>query len=146
LLERPSLDTRSCILALNGILSVADSRFWLNGEVSSQTRPTSDAACFSNSLSQRVLGGDVEVVAHETAIAQQAKPSTLLPPGEQLMTVISLLGVFDSFFIVSPEALDASCAFDSVPLIITPSPLNTSGHIVPVPIPHRFERKELEAA
>lgn len=59
------------------------------------------------------------------------------------MTIISDFGVFNIFLVGLPESLNAPSALVLVPHIVAPCTLNTSGHVVPVPISHRLQCKEL---
>ena len=60
------------------------------------------------------------------------------------MAVIPGFGVFDILLVGLPEPLDAPSALVLVPHVVTPGTLNTTGHIVPVPISHSLQRKELK--
>lgn len=86
-----------------------------------------------------------EVVAHESPVPKQTKPSPFFPATQQLVAIISDFGVLDIFLVGSPEPLNTPGALVFVPHIITPRALNTSGHIMPVPVSHRLQCKELEA-
>ena len=60
------------------------------------------------------------------------------------MAIISNFGVLNVLLIRLPESLNTPSALVFVPHIVTPGTLNTSGHIVPIPIPHRLQCKELK--
>ena len=60
------------------------------------------------------------------------------------MAIIPLLGIHDGFLVVLPESLYPFGALVLVPHVIAECPLDSSRHVMPVSVPHSFQRKELE--
>jgi len=60
------------------------------------------------------------------------------------MPVVPPLGVHDGFLVVLPESLYTSGAFDLIPHVIAECPLDPACHIMPVSVPHSFQREELK--
>lgn len=108
--------------------------------MASLTNPT-DALQF---LAKRVLGICSEVVAHESPVAKQTEPSSFFPSAQRLVTEVSNFGVLDILLVGLPESLNTPGALVLVAHVVTPGTLNTSGHIVPIPISHRLQCKELK--
>lgn len=61
------------------------------------------------------------------------------------MAVISDFRVLDVLLVGLPESLNSSGALVLVSHIVSPGALNAGGHIVPIPISHRLQCKELKA-
>jgi len=136
LLDRPSFETKSWIRPLNDTFSAVGvsvtrlkqvPRGWL-------TNPGN----ILQLLAKGILGVRAEIVAHESPVAKQTEPPPFLPPTQQLVAIISNLGVLNVLLIGLPESLDTPSALVFVPHIVAPGTLNTGGHIVPIPIPHRL--------
>jgi hypothetical protein len=89
-------------------------------------------------LAKGVLGIRAEVVTHESPVAKQTEPPPFFPSAQQLVAIISDFGVLNVLLVGLPESLNAPSALVLVPHIVTPGTLNTSGHVVPVPISHRL--------
>jgi hypothetical protein len=104
---------------------------------------TSKPTCIPQFRTEGIFTVDVEIIAHEPSIAKETKASTFLPPCQNLVPIFSDFGVLDALFVVLPETLDSLGAFVLVSPIISPSPLDASGHVMPVTVTHRFQRKEL---
>lgn len=62
------------------------------------------------------------------------------------MPVISNLGVLEALLVVLPEALYTSGAFVLVSHVVTPCALYTCGHVVPIPVSHGLQGKELQGS
>lgn len=60
------------------------------------------------------------------------------------MPIVPLLGVYDGFLVVLPESLYTFGAFVPIPQVIAERPLNSGCHIMPVSVPHSFQREELK--
>ena len=136
LLDRPSFETKSWMRPLNDTFSA--------GGVSivklkqAPRRRLTNPSNVLQLLAKGVLGVRAEVVAHESPVAEQTEPPPFLPSAQQLVAIISNLGVLNVLLVGPPESLDTPSALVFVPHIVTPGTLNTSGHIVPIPIPHRL--------
>jgi hypothetical protein len=79
----------------------------------------------------------------EAPVTEKTEATALLSSCKDLMTVIANLRIHNPLLIVLPEALNPPSTFVLETHIVPPGPLNTSGHVVPVAIPHRFQSKEL---
>jgi len=60
------------------------------------------------------------------------------------MPIVPLLGVHDGFLVVLPESLYTFGTLIFIPHVIAERPLNSGGHIMPVSVPHSFQREELK--
>ena len=60
------------------------------------------------------------------------------------MPIVPLLGVHDGFLVVLPESLYTFGALVLIPYVIAERPLDSGGHIMPISVPHSFQREELE--
>lgn len=106
-------------------------------------RLTTKATCIPQFCTKRIFTVDVEIIAHESPIAEKTKASAFFPPCQDLVPIFSDFGVLDALFVILPETLNAPGTFVLVPPVIPPSPLDASGHVMPVTVAHRFQRKEL---
>ena len=136
LLDRPSFETKSWMRPLNDTFS-ADGVSITKLKRAPRRRLTNPSNALQL-LAKGVLGIRTKVVAHESPVAKQTEPPPFLPSAQQLVAIISNLGVLDVLLIGPPESLNTPSALVFVPHIVTPGTLNTSGHIVPIPIPHRL--------
>lgn len=89
-------------------------------------------------VAQSTVPVDVQIISHEPTIAEQTETSAFLPVCQDLVAVVSPLCILDGLLVVLPEALDPAGAFMLVSHVVAEGSLNTSGHIVPVSVPHRF--------
>ena len=60
------------------------------------------------------------------------------------MPIIPLLGIHNALLVVLPESLYTSGTLVLVPHVIAERPLDSGRHVMPVSIPHSFQREELE--
>lgn len=60
------------------------------------------------------------------------------------MPIVPLLGIHDGFLVVPPESLYTFGALILVPHVIAECPLDSGCHVMPVSVPHSFQREELE--
>ena len=97
----------------------------------------------SELLAQGTPAVDVQIVTHEPSVTEQTEASTFLPSCKNLVSVISDLGVLDTLLIVLPKPLDPASAFLPVAHVVPPRTLDSTGHIVPIAVSHRLERKKL---
>jgi hypothetical protein len=86
---------------------------------------------------------DIEVVAHKPPHPEQTEATTFLPAAKYLMTIVTLSGVSEAFFLILPESLNPRRHFVPMTNVAAPCPLNSSCHVVPVSITHCFQRKQL---
>jgi len=136
LLDRPSFETKSWIRPLNDTFSADGvSIVELVKSPGSWLTNTSNVLQF---LAEGVLGVRAEVITHESPVAKQTEPPPFFPPAQQLVAMISNFGILDVLLIGLPESLNAPSTLMLVPHIVAPGTLNTSGHIVPIPISHRL--------
>lgn len=101
-------------------------------------RLTANATRRTQLVAQSTVPVDIQVISHETTIAEQTETSAFLPIRQDLVAVVSPLCILDGLLVVLPEALDPAGTFMLVSHIVAEGSLNTSGHVVPVSIPHRF--------
>ncbi len=106
---------------------------------------TSEATGLNELLAKRALAVDVQVISHEATVPKQTEPPAFLPAGEELLAVVADLGVLDALLVVLPKALNTTGALVLVAHIVTPCALDTAGHVVPIPVAHRFECEELNS-
>lgn len=99
---------------------------------------TPNIADFSKLFTQGALSPDFQVVAHKSTIAQQTESSSLLSTSQNRVSIVPDFRIGYTLFVVLPETLDPSGAFVSIAHVVSPCPLYTSGHVVPVTISHRF--------
>ena len=104
---------------------------------------TSKPTCIPQFRAEGILTIDVKIITHESPIAKETEASTFFPPCQNLVPIFSDFGVLDILFVVPPETLNSPGAFVLVSPIIPPSPLDASGHVMPVTVAHRFQRKKL---
>ena len=145
LLERSFFDTSSSTRELNATVSARSFGCLVLRKIDTWSGKslTSNPADLVQLLTQRVLPIDIEIVSHESSVAEQTESSSFLPAGENLVSIVPNLRVFDAFFVILPETLNTTSTFVLISHIIAESTLNTSRHIVPIAIPHGLKCKEL---
>jgi len=105
---------------------------------------TTDTSRLSQLLAQGAFTVDIEVIAHKPPVTDKAESSPLFPACQYLMSIVTDLGVNDAFFVVLPKSLDTAGTFVFISHVISPGTLDAPSHIMPVPIAHGLQCKQLE--
>jgi len=139
------LDTNRCTRELNATFSAKDNSVPVPLTLDIADTRTSDTAHGLQFTTQRTVAIYIKIIPHIPTIAKQTETSTLFPVCEDLMAIVPLLGIHERFLVVLPESLNALGALILVPHVITERPLDSGCHIMPVSVPHGFQREKLEA-
>lgn len=105
---------------------------------------TTDTSRLSQLLSQGAFTVNIEVIAHKPPVTDETESPPFFPACQYLMSIVADLGINNAFFVVLPEPLDTAGTFMSISHVISPGTLDAASHIMPVPISHSLQCKQLE--
>lgn len=103
------------------------------------TTLTANANGIPDHFSRASIVSNSKIITKESSRANKTVSSSFLHSTKNSVALVSEFDIFQPSRDPSPEPLDSDSTFNSVSEVISPSSLNTDGHVMPVSIPHVFK-------